>query len=93
MNIRKAVLAALILAPLSLAAKVGLPPYFSDNMVLQHSSSVKFFGTADAGAKVTVKASWSGKTLKTTADEKGNWRGLLNTPAPSSSPSATAASP
>ena len=82
MNIRKIILAAAIMAPMGLAAKVSLPPFFSDNMVLQHSSPVRFFGTAEAGADVSVKASWTRKTFKTTADEEGNWCVFLNTPAP-----------
>ena len=44
--------AALISAALSLPlqAKVTMPPFFSDHMVLQHSADVKLWGTAEPGS-------------------------------------------
>ena len=76
--------AALALAAIStdLSAKITLPPFFSDNMVLQHSSEVKLWGKAESGAKVKVMPSWSRKTLKVTAGEDGSWSVILSTPSP-----------
>ena len=66
---------------LPIEAKVTMPPFFSDHMVLQHSTDVKLWGTAEPGAKVSVKPSW-GHALKTQADESGAWHLILRTPGP-----------
>ena len=62
MNIRSLLAATLLFLSgfNTLMAKVTLPPFFSDHMVLQHSADVKLWGTAEPGATVKVKASWKG---------------------------------
>ena len=67
---------------LPLEAKVTLPPFFSDHMVLQHSAEVKLWGTAEPGATVKVKASWKGGHAKTLAGPDGRWSLTLPTPGP-----------
>ena len=62
-------------------AKVTLPSHFGDGMVLQQKSSVPLHGTATAGAKVTINASWAKKAVVTTADANGTWSATLSTPA------------
>ena len=62
-------------------AKVTLPSHFGDGMVLQQKSSVPMHGTATAGAKVTINASWAKKAVVTTADANGTWSATLSTPA------------
>jgi len=52
---------------------------FTDGMVIQRETNAPIWGTADAGEKVTVSASW-GKTAATTADEAGKWMVKLATP-------------
>ena len=76
--------AALALAAIStdLSAKITLPPFISDNMVLQHSATVELWGTAKAGAKVKVTPSWDGSAVRTRASEDGSWSVKLNTPGP-----------
>ena len=61
-------------------AKVTLPSHFGDGMVLQQKSSVPLHGTATAGAKVTINASWTKKAVVTKADADGAWSATLNTP-------------
>jgi len=63
-------LAALVAAPLF----AGLVPaaLFNHNMVLQRGRPVPVWGTADAGADVTV--AFAGETRTAKADAKGVWR-------------------
>ena len=59
-------------------AKVTLPTFFTDNMVLQQNSSVPFFGTSSAAA-VKVTTSWDNKSYSATA-KNGKWEVSLATP-------------
>ena len=67
---------------LPLHAKVTMPPFFSDHMVLQHSAEIKLWGTAEPGATVKVKASWKGGHAKTFAGPDGCWSLTFRTPGP-----------
>lgn len=75
------VLLLAILFSFGINAKVTLPAHFGDGMVLQQKSSVPMHGTATAGAKVTINASWAKKAVVTTADANGTWSATLSTPA------------
>lgn len=55
---------------------VGL---FADGMVIQRETKAPVWGTAEAGEKVTVTASW-GTSADTTADASGKWMVKLKTP-------------
>ncbi|MGN1244995.1 MAG: sialate O-acetylesterase, partial [Muribaculaceae bacterium] len=70
-----------MLLSLGIDAKVKLPSYFGDGMVLQQKSTVPMHGTAAPGAKVTITASWSKKAVITKADADGAWCASLSTPA------------
>ena len=73
--------AALCIAA-SLQAKVTLPSFIGDNMVLQQNADVALWGTTDKGAKtVTVAPSWTRAKYKATADAAGKW--FLRIPTPS----------
>lgn len=78
------VLMAVIL-PVAALADLKMPSIFSDNMMLQQATSVKIFGMADAGEKITVKASW-GAENRATAAADGKWELYLVTPAATSNP-------
>lgn len=56
-------------------ADLALPRFFSDHMVLQRDKPAAVWGTADAGATVTV--TFKGKAVKTKADGKGAWKARL----------------
>ena len=71
---------ALLLASAAMRAEVKLPAFFSDNMVLQQNSTVKMWGTAKAGKKVTLTTSWDGASYMTTAAADGNWNITFDTP-------------
>ncbi len=60
----------------SALAHLKLPSVFSDHMVLQRDREVPVWGTGDAGETVTVK--FAGQTKKTTADQEGNWKVMLD---------------
>jgi len=53
-------------------AKVKLPRFVSDGMVLQRGQKLTIWGTADSGEAVNVK--FLKKEYKTTADEQGKWQ-------------------
>ena len=74
------VLAILLFTGSSLYAKVKLPTILGSNMVLQQKTSVKIWGWASENSKIKVKTSWDKKTYTTTADSKGGWLLLVNTP-------------
>ncbi len=69
-----------LLSAITLQAKVKLPAFFSDNMVLQQQAPCNLWGTADANKTVKIKTSWDGKTYKVNADKKGKWKIQINTP-------------
>ena len=56
--------------PLFAALKLGVP--FADGMVLQREMKVPVWGTADAGAEVSV--SFAGQSVRTTAGTNGVWK-------------------
>ncbi|MFC5282781.1 sialate O-acetylesterase [Pedobacter alpinus] len=57
-------------------AEVVLPRILGHQMVLQQKKPIVICGTANAGEKVSV--SFANKSAQTIADEKGNWKVILN---------------
>lgn len=57
-------------------ANIILPSILSDNMVLQQNTSVKLWGWADKGEKISIKVSWQKNTIYTIASDQGKW--LIN---------------
>ena len=62
-------------------AKLALSSVCSDGMVLQQNTEAVIWGTADAGAQVSVTPSWNGKGYRCKADSEGNWSVKVETPA------------
>lgn len=60
-------------------ADIRLPYIFADRMILQQKSLCPIWGWANPLEEITVKGSW-GMAASVTADEKGNWQLLLQTP-------------
>lgn len=85
---KKTILAVIALASISAVcnAKVKLSSLVGDNMVLQQQAGVRLWGTAKAGATVTVTPSWSGKTSQVKADHQGRWQLSITTPKASFTP-------
>jgi len=57
---------------------VEMPALFSDNMVLQQKAKVPFWGKAQPGEMVIIKASW-GETVKTKVNNDGTWMTKVKT--------------
>ena len=56
--------------------KADLPETFADNAVFQQGMPYPIFGSVRAGAEIIV--SFNGQTKTTKADDKGNWKVLLD---------------
>ncbi len=76
-NLRRIVICACTLAawPAVCQAEVTLPNIFGNHMVLQQQQANKIWGKAAAGEQVTVTLGES--SFQATADEQGNWSGML----------------
>src|SRR5205085_1832610 len=70
-----AALAALLSAAAPARADVKLPAIFGSHMVLQRDKPLPVWGSAEPGEDVAVE--FGGKSAKTKADDKGNWKVVL----------------
>lgn len=62
-------------------AKVTLPSFFTDNMVVQQNTVLTFPGKAKAGKQVTAKVSWNDQRYTTKAAADGSFSIEVPTPA------------
>ena len=67
-----------VLCPLQ--AKIMLPSFFADHMVLQRQETVKLWGKGRVNAKITVQTSWNEKRYVTKSDHQGDWNLFIQTP-------------
>ncbi len=74
-------IALFLLGVIMAEAKVTLPSFFSDNMVLQQNTEAAIWGWTDSGKKVTITTTWTGVKTVATPDESGKWFVRLQTPA------------
>lgn len=74
------------------AAALELPAIFGDHMVLQQRQRVAFWGKAAPGEKVGLEASWGARSAAI-ADNNGQWRAFLKTPAAGGPWTVTVTSP
>ncbi|UYQ95528.1 sialate O-acetylesterase [Chitinophaga horti] len=63
-----------------LAAKVRLPYFFGDNMVLQQQTDAAIWGWAQPGSMVKLTTSWNKKSYTQKADANGKWKLKVATP-------------
>ena len=77
---KRIIFALFALCSLTAQAKVQLPKFFADNMVLQQQTECRIWGWADAGKTVTVTTSWDGKAYKTKAQSDGHFEVAVQTP-------------
>lgn len=61
-------------------AKISLPSFFSDNMVLQQKTEAAIWGWAKPNGTVQLTSSWNKKKYTTTADASGKWKIKILTP-------------
>lgn len=62
-------------------AKVVLPAYFTDNMVLQQNTKVTFHGKAALGKTLKVTTGWNNEVYVTPVNKDGYWTLSVPTPA------------
>lgn len=62
-------------------AKITLPSFFTDNMVVQQNTVLTFPGKAKAGKQVTAKVSWNDQSYATKAAADGSFSIEVPTPA------------
>ncbi len=67
----------LFLTPSLLLAELSVPHFFSDHMILQRDRAAAIWGTADAGAEVSVN--FKGKSASAKAAADGKWRAQIET--------------
>ena len=60
-------------------AKIKLPSIIASNMVLQRNTTVKIWGWATPGEKISIKATWISEIVKITASENGRWEIAIKT--------------
>ena len=77
---RKWIFALVALMAITAHAKVTLPKFFSDNMVLQQRSECKLWGKADANKTVSIMTTWDNKTYKVKSNSQGDFEVKLKTP-------------
>jgi sialate O-acetylesterase len=63
----------------SIFAKIKLPGIIASNMVLQRNTSVKIWGWAKSGEKISIKTSWITNEIKVSTPENGRWEVILKT--------------
>jgi sialate O-acetylesterase len=61
-------------------AKIKLPDFFSDNMILQQKMNDAIWGWSNPNAKVNIMASWNARTFSVMADPEGKWKIFIPSP-------------
>jgi sialate O-acetylesterase len=72
-NLFLALIAVFWLSIFDSTAKIKLPGIISSNMVLQRNASVKIWGWARVGEKITIETSWTSKKIKVETNANGRW--------------------
>ena len=65
---------------LPLNARITLPSFFSDGMVLQQQTECNIWGKSEAGKSVVVMTSWDKKSYSAMVDQDGNFSVKVKTP-------------
>lgn len=81
LKIKASLVILLFFCIVRLQAKPTLPSVFGSNMVLQQKASVNIWGKASPGKLVMLSTSWDKKGYTNKADENGNFKIQLKTPA------------
>jgi sialate O-acetylesterase len=69
-----------IFTPVFLNAKIFLPSFFSDNMVLQQKTEAAIWGWAKPNSTVQLTSSWNKKRYQVQSDQSGKWKLKISTP-------------
>lgn len=68
------------ISPVLLSAKIILPSFFGDNMVLQQKTDAAIWGWAKPNSTVQLSSSWNKKKYSVAADAAGKWKMKISTP-------------
>lgn len=78
---RKYLLSILMLCTtFTLGAKIKLPAYYGDHMVLQQQAATTISGLANANKIVTLLTSWDNKKYSVKSDKQGRFQITITTP-------------
>ena len=77
---KRLIIVLCIVCGLNAQAKVELPSFFSDNMVLQQQTECNIWGKADTGKSVVVITSWDKKSYSAKVDDNGDFLVKVKTP-------------
>ena len=77
---RKLICAIVALIGLTANAKVKLPQFFSDNMVLQQQTECNIWGTTDQGKDIIIITSWDNEEYLAKTDKQGHFKIKVKTP-------------
>ena len=77
---RKLICAILALIGLTANAKVKLPQFFSDNMVLQRQTECNIWGTTDQRKDIIIITSWDNEEYLAKTDKQGHFKIKVKTP-------------
>ena len=77
---RKILCAFVALMALTANAKVILPKFFSDNMVLQQQTECYIWGKGEPGSKVIISTSWDKKSFSVLVNKDGHFGVKVKTP-------------
>ncbi len=77
---RKLICTICVLIVITANAKVKLPAFFSDNMVLQQQTECNIWGWTEPGKKVIVHTPWDKKSHRATARKDGRFEVTIQTP-------------
>jgi sialate O-acetylesterase len=77
---RNMILLLLVVSPVLVQAKIILPSFFGDNMVLQQKTDAAIWGSAKANSTVQVITSWNKKKYSVKTDPAGKWNIKIATP-------------
>ena len=77
---RKFIFVIVALIGITASAKVRLPQFFSDNMVLQQESECNIWGWVEPGTRVSITTSWDKKCHNVQANKDGRFGVTVKTP-------------
>lgn len=73
MLLKRITLGCILLCTTFVQAKVSLPAYYGDHMVLQQQATTTINGKANPNKEITLRTSWDDKTYSTRSDSKGKF--------------------
>ena len=77
---RKFICVIVALIGITASAKVRLPQFFSDNMVLQQQTECNLWGWVEPGTRVSITTSWDKKCHNVQANKDGRFGVTVKTP-------------